>query len=80
MEEQVVALHAGINGYLDDVPTDQISRFQDELREYMRTDKAILAEIRDTGDLSDVTVEKLNGAIEKFKETFSVRDEETVAA
>ena len=25
MEEQVVALYAGINGYLDDIPTDQVS-------------------------------------------------------
>ena len=27
MEEQVVALYAGVNGYLDDIPTEQVSRF-----------------------------------------------------
>ena len=38
MEEQVAALYAGINGYLDDIPTDQVSRFQEELREHLRTE------------------------------------------
>jgi len=80
MEEQVVALYAGINGYLDDVPTDQVARFQDELREYMRTDKTVLAEIRESGDLGDELTEKLNKAIESFKETFAVKEEEPVAA
>jgi F-type H+-transporting ATPase subunit alpha len=31
MEEQVVAIYAGINGYLDDVPVEDVPRFQDEL-------------------------------------------------
>src|SRR5438874_7983558 len=34
MEEQVVALYAGVNGYLDDIPVPQVPRFQDELREH----------------------------------------------
>ncbi|HZP74366.1 MAG TPA: F0F1 ATP synthase subunit alpha, partial [Gaiellaceae bacterium] len=38
MEEQVVALYAGVNGYLDDIPTSEISRFQEELREYLRAE------------------------------------------
>jgi F-type H+/Na+-transporting ATPase subunit alpha len=80
MEEQVVALHAGINGYLDDVPVEQVSRFQDELREYMKTEKTVLAEIRETGDLPDELAERLNAAIERFKETFAVKEEAPVAA
>src|SRR5438046_4110935 len=46
MEEQVVALYAGINGYLDDVPVAQIPRFHDELREHVRAEGSILQEIR----------------------------------
>ena len=38
MEEQAVALYAGVNGYLDDIPTEDVSRFQDELREHLRAD------------------------------------------
>ena len=38
MEEQVVAIYAGINGYLDRVPVPQVPRFQEELRETIRTE------------------------------------------
>src|SRR5213083_1475185 len=41
MEEQVIALYAGINGYLDDIPVPDVPRFQDELREYMRAEGTI---------------------------------------
>jgi len=80
MEEQVVALYVGINGYLDDVPTAQVSRFQDELREYMRTEKTLYQEIRETNDLSDELAERLNAEIEKFKDTFAVKEEELLVA
>ena len=36
IEEQVVAIYAGINGHLDEIPTPQVPRFQDELREHLR--------------------------------------------
>ena len=72
MEEQVTALYAGVNGYLDDIPTDRVSRFQDELRETLRSEASILKTIRETADLSDETAEKLNAAIEKFKGMFNV--------
>jgi F-type H+-transporting ATPase subunit alpha len=78
MEEQVVALYAGVNGYLDDVPAPQIQRFQDELREYMRTEESVLATIRETGDLDEETEQKLREAIEKFKKTFVVQEEESL--
>ena len=51
MEEQAVALYAGVNGYLDDIPTEDVSRFQDELREHLRADGSIYTSIRDSGDL-----------------------------
>jgi F-type H+-transporting ATPase subunit alpha len=77
MEEQVVALYAGVNGYLDDIPTDQVSRFQEELREYLRAEQAdIYKTIRDTGDLPDDLAEKLNAAIERFKGMFNVQGRE----
>src|SRR5205814_1380009 len=40
MEEQVVGIYVGIHGYLDDIPTEQVPRFQDELREHLRTEGA----------------------------------------
>src|SRR5579884_434565 len=73
MEEQVVALYAGVNAYLDDIPTDDVSRFQEELRAYVRAEQPeIYRSIRETGDLSDEIAEKLSGAIEHFKGIFNV--------
>src|SRR5215469_5235085 len=60
MEEQVVAIYAGVNGFLDDIPTPQVPRFQDELRETLRAEGSIYKEISETGDLPDELAEKLN--------------------
>jgi F-type H+/Na+-transporting ATPase subunit alpha len=77
-EEQVVAIYTGINGYLDDIPTPQVQRFQDELREHMRSEESIYNQIRETGDLPDELAEKLNAELEKFKHGFNVQDESAV--
>jgi F-type H+-transporting ATPase subunit alpha len=74
MEEQVAALYAGVNGYLDDVPTDQVPRFQEELREFLRTEGGVLKAIRETGDLGDETTASLTAAIEQFKGMFNVAE------
>jgi F-type H+-transporting ATPase subunit alpha len=73
-EEQVVAIFAGINGYLDEVPVEQVPRFQDELREHMRTESSILAAIRDQKELSDELTEKLHAEIKKFGGMFNVQE------
>ncbi|MDX6449262.1 MAG: F-type H+/Na+-transporting ATPase subunit alpha [Gaiellaceae bacterium] len=80
MEEQVIALYAGVNGYLDDIPVPQIQRFQDELREYMRTEESVLAKIRESGDLDEESEKKLREEIEKFKKTFVVQEEESLVS
>ena len=49
VEEQVVAIYAGINGWLDKVPVGQVPRFHDELREHLRTEGTVLETIRDIG-------------------------------
>jgi F-type H+/Na+-transporting ATPase subunit alpha len=73
--EQVVAIFAGIHGYLDDIPAAQVSRFQDELREYLRTEGAVYEEIGEQKDLSDELQEKLHAEIKKFKESFAVKED-----
>jgi F-type H+-transporting ATPase subunit alpha len=78
MEEQVVAIWTGVNGYLDDIPTEQVTRFQDELREYLRAEGSVYKEIRETGDLPEELEERLRGEIEKFKDTFVVHEEAVV--
>jgi F-type H+/Na+-transporting ATPase subunit alpha len=73
-EEQVVAIFAGIHGYLDEVPVEQVPRFQDELREHMKTESSMLAAIREQKELSDELTEKLHAEIKKFAGMFSVQE------
>jgi F-type H+-transporting ATPase subunit alpha len=79
-EEQVVALYAGVNGFLDPVPVAQVPRFQDELRESLRSEASILRDIRETGDLSDETAEKLNAELQKFQRGFNVEEEASLVS
>jgi F-type H+-transporting ATPase subunit alpha len=78
MEEQVVAIWVGVHGYLDEVPAAQVPRFQEELREYLRTEGAIYSEIRETGDLPDELEERLMPEVEKFVKSFVVTEESVV--
>jgi len=78
VEEQVVAIFAGIHGYLDDVPTPQVPRFQEELREHMRSQGELYKSIRESGDIQDE--DALRAEIERFKNTFNVQEEESLVA
>jgi F-type H+-transporting ATPase subunit alpha len=75
MEEQVVAIFAGINGFLDDIPTPQVSRFHDELREHLRTEESVYRDIREGKDLPDELQERIRAELGRFKEQFAVREE-----
>ena len=68
VEEQVVAIYSGTNGYLDDIPVDDVVRFEAELLDYVRTTHAgLLSEIK-SGPVPD----GLASAIESFKASFTV--------
>jgi F-type H+-transporting ATPase subunit alpha len=79
VEEQVVAIYAGVNGYLDKIPVSQVPRFHEELREHLRTEGSILASIRESGDLADETAEKLKAELERFFHGFNVEEERGLA-
>ncbi len=79
LEEQVVAIFAGIQGLLDDIPPAQVPRFQEELREYLRTEGKAYEAIRESGDLPDELQESTRKQIEDFKKNFSVHEESTMA-
>jgi F-type H+-transporting ATPase subunit alpha len=78
LEEQVAAIFAGNEGFLDEIPADQVQRFQEELREYLRTEKSAYGEIREKPELTDELQDKLRAEIEKFANTFAVREESLV--
>jgi F-type H+-transporting ATPase subunit alpha len=67
VEEQVASIFAGTSGFLDNIPSSDVSRFETELLDYMRTRKAdLMRTIRDTGALPD----GLQQAVEEFARGF----------
>jgi F-type H+-transporting ATPase subunit alpha len=78
VEEQVTALYAGVNGWLDEIPTAQVPRYHEELREHLRTEKTVLETIRESGDLGDDTTQKLDEELKKFAHSFNVEQEESL--
>jgi F-type H+-transporting ATPase subunit alpha len=72
LEEQVVAIFAGVNGYLDGIRVPEVPRFHEELREHLRADGSILEEIRDKKELSEELTEKLNAELKRFSDSFYV--------
>ena len=72
MEREVISVWAGTTGRLDDVPVEDIRRFDAEFLDYVERNKTeILDAIRSTSDLSDDTVSVLESTIEEFKRQFS---------
>jgi F-type H+/Na+-transporting ATPase subunit alpha len=73
VERQVVSVWAGTNGYLDDVPVEDVSRFEAEfLDEVGRKHPGIYDSIRETGDLSEDTATALKDAIDQFRRGFEI--------
>jgi F-type H+/Na+-transporting ATPase subunit alpha len=79
-EEQVVAIYAGINGWLDKIPVAQVPRFHDELREHLRTEGSVYEAVRSTGDLAEETEDKLKKELEHFQGVFNVKEEKGLVA
>jgi F-type H+-transporting ATPase subunit alpha len=75
LEEQVVAIYAGVNGYLDEIPPAQAPRFQDELREALRAESSLYEAIRDQKELTDDLDERIRAELDKFADTFAVKEE-----
>src|SRR6266581_2352996 len=81
VEEQVVSIWAGGSGYLDDVPIEDIGRFETEFLEYLRRQHAgILQTIRESGILAEDTVTALKDAIEEFRKVFETSTGELLSA
>ncbi|MCD6334505.1 MAG: F0F1 ATP synthase subunit alpha [Candidatus Latescibacteria bacterium] len=80
VEKQIVLIYAGTNGYIDDVPTDQITRFEEEYLRYMETEhRELMAEIVEKGTMDEETLGRLKAAAEGFKKGFVVEEERAAA-
>ena len=70
-ERQVVSVWAGTTGQLDDVPVEDVGRFESELLDFIQREHAgIYDTIRESGDLPEETVTALKDAVEEFRRGF----------
>jgi len=73
VEEQVVSIWAGTTGQLDDVPVEDIRRFESEFLDFMhRSYEGLMTSIRETNVLTDDNIVTLKEAIDRFRRTFEV--------
>ncbi|MGO1727229.1 F0F1 ATP synthase subunit alpha [Glutamicibacter ardleyensis] len=81
VEEQVVSIWSGTNGYLDDVPVEDVQRFEAEFIDYLRHRTEVLNVIGQTGKLENETLEAMKTAVVDFKAGFfGDGDDQLVAA
>ena len=72
VERQVVSIWSGTSGQLDEVPVEDIGRFEEEFLDYVgRSHAGIFDAIKETGKLSDDTKTALKDSIENFKKSFA---------
>jgi F-type H+/Na+-transporting ATPase subunit alpha len=73
VEREIVSIWLGTTGQVDDVPIDDVRRFEAEFLDYVqRTNPGIFDAIRETGELSDDTATALKDSVEEFRRTFEV--------
>ncbi|YCK41803.1 F0F1 ATP synthase subunit alpha [Actinomadura sp. ATCC 39365] len=72
VERQVVSVWAGTTGELDEVPIEDIRRFEQEFLDYLQSShKGIFDSIRETNELTDDAVTSLKDAVTEFKKGFT---------
>ena len=71
VEEQILILFAGVNGYLDEVPNEKIKSFEKDLINYIKANnKEILQEIVDKKELSEQLKDEIGKNIKEFLSIF----------
>jgi F-type H+-transporting ATPase subunit alpha len=79
VDKQVLSIYAGVKGFLDDIPVDQILRFEKELHRFADAKHpGIGEEIIEKKDISDELAKRIDAVLKEFKEGFYVEEEEEV--
>ncbi|SEO45062.1 F0F1 ATP synthase subunit alpha [Propionispora vibrioides] len=81
VEEQVMVIYTAVNGFLDDIPADEISKFEAEYLKFMRANYAEVGKgIREKKVLDAEIETAMKKAIVEFKDTFVSYDKTQGAA
>ena len=70
MEEQVAVIWAGTTGQLDEVPVEDVQRFEEQFLDYLRHNSDLLTTIAQTGTVGDAEFKLAGAQIASFKRTF----------
>jgi len=71
VEHQVMIIYVAVNGFLDDLPVEEVKRFENEFHPFMDDQYPDVGlAIKKTGELSADTEEKLKKAVQEFKARF----------
>jgi len=66
--EQVLVIYAGTKGFLDDVPVNEVSQWESQLLQFVRSSKAdVLTQITEQGELNDEVTQLVESALNEFK-------------
>jgi len=72
VEKQIVAIYAGTNGYLDDLPVEAVRKFEKQLYTYLDKQRPdILKEIKEKKALDEDLKKKIDEALKDFKSKFT---------
>ncbi|OZB50693.1 MAG: F0F1 ATP synthase subunit alpha [Cellulomonas sp. 14-74-6] len=74
VEDQVASIWAGTKGKLDDVPLEDVRRFESELLDHLRRKTEVLGTIASTGKLEESTEQALSAAVDEFRQGFMLFD------
>ena len=80
VEDQVVAIWAGTNGKLDEVPVEDILRFERELLDFLARTTTVLTRLRETNVLDDTTAADLAAGVDAFKLEFQTGEGKPLAS
>ncbi|HWR07829.1 F0F1 ATP synthase subunit alpha [Sporomusa sp.] len=73
IEEQVIAIYLGVNGYLDDIPVQFVGKFEQEFLQYIRAFPSICGGIKEKKIIEVETEDLLKKTILQFKDSFMAR-------
>ena len=76
VEEQVAVVWAGTNGHLDDVPVEDVRRFESEYLDFLRREHSgLFSSIVESGKLSEDAEGELESSMTAFKKQFAPSDD-----
>lgn len=71
VEDQILVIFAGTQGYLDDIPVESVKAFEEGFMRYIKAERPELKqEIREKKEITDDLKQKIAEAIATFKKSF----------